>query len=87
LLVSAATDSGHISECLLIILIHFWHTKKATGLFYFIWDVDEPARRVWIWRNASLILTWIVCFAGGGLGSELVQSLLPVSTLCCGGKV
>lgn len=27
----------------------------------------------------TLILTWLVCFAAGGLGSEMVQSLLPVS--------
>lgn len=28
----------------------------------------------------ALLLTWIVCFAAGGLGSEIVQSLLPYKT-------
>lgn len=55
-----------------------YESFQATGLFYCIWDVDEPARRVWFWRHIALILTWITCFAAGGLGSEIVQSLLPV---------
>lgn len=61
-------------------LLHFICFFFATGLFYFIWDVDEPARRVWIWRHVALILTWFVCFVGGGLGSEIVQSALPYKT-------
>lgn len=61
-------------------LLHFICFFFATGLFYFIWDVDEPARRVWIWRHAALILTWFVCFVAGGLGSEIVQSALPYKT-------
>ena len=28
-------------------------------------------------RHVALILTWFVCFIGGGLGSEIVQSALP----------
>ncbi|UZJ52876.1 hypothetical protein CBS101457_002196 [Exobasidium rhododendri] len=58
-------------------VLHFICFLFATGLFYFIWDVDEPARRVWIWRHFALVLTWLVCFAAGGIGSEVVQSLLP----------
>lgn len=46
-------------------------------MFYMIWDVDEPARASYVWRNASLILTAITCFLVGGIGSEIVQSLLP----------
>lgn len=61
-------------------LLHFICFFFATGLFYFIWDVDEPARRVWIWRNVALLLTWIVCFVGGALFSEVVQSALPYKT-------
>jgi VanZ family protein len=61
-------------------LLHFICFFFATGLFYCIWDVDEPARRAWIWRHMPLLLTWAVCFAAGGLGSEIVQSLLPYKT-------
>ena len=28
-------------------------------MFYMIWDVDEPARTSYLWRNASLILSAI----------------------------
>ncbi|KAG9316621.1 hypothetical protein JVU11DRAFT_2675 [Chiua virens] len=50
----------------------------ATGVFYFIFDVEEDARRIWFWRHVNLILTAIVCFFFGGIVSEIVQSLLPV---------
>ncbi|KAI3475893.1 hypothetical protein L1887_62653 [Cichorium endivia] len=46
-------------------------------MFYMIWDVDEPARTSYLWRNASLILSAITCLLVGGIGSEIVQSLLP----------
>lgn len=49
----------------------------ATTVFYFIFDVEEDARRIWIWRHAALILTSIICFFFGGIVSEIVQSLLP----------
>lgn len=49
----------------------------ATGVFYFIFDVEEDARRVWFWRHANLIFTAVVCFFFGGLVSEVVQSMLP----------
>ncbi|KZT66377.1 hypothetical protein DAEQUDRAFT_695705 [Daedalea quercina L-15889] len=49
----------------------------ATGVFYFIFDVEEDARRVWLWRSAPLIFTGVTCFFLGGIISELVQSLLP----------
>ncbi|KII92791.1 hypothetical protein PLICRDRAFT_37584 [Plicaturopsis crispa FD-325 SS-3] len=58
-------------------LLHFFCLAIATGVFYFIFDVDEDARRVWFWRHAGLIFTAVVCFFFGGLVSEFVQSLLP----------
>lgn len=58
-------------------ILHFICFFLATAMFYMIWDVDEPARASRIWRNASLLLTAITCFLVGGIGSEIVQSLLP----------
>ena len=58
-------------------ILHFVCFFLATAMFYMIWDVDEPARASYIWRNASLILTALTCFLVGGIGSEIVQSLLP----------
>ncbi|SPO25765.1 uncharacterized protein UTRI_03130 [Ustilago trichophora] len=58
-------------------ILHFVCFFLATAMFYMIWDVDEPARASYLWRNASLILTGITCFLVGGIGSEIVQSLLP----------
>lgn len=58
-------------------VLHFICFFFATALFYMIWDVDESARGSWLWRNASLILTFATCFIVGGIGSEIVQSLLP----------
>ncbi|EPQ28679.1 uncharacterized protein PFL1_03982 [Pseudozyma flocculosa PF-1] len=58
-------------------VLHFICFFFATSLFYMVWDVDESARRVWIWRNAALLLTFLTCFACGSIGSEIVQSLLP----------
>ncbi|SPO25450.1 uncharacterized protein UTRI_03130_B [Ustilago trichophora] len=58
-------------------ILHFVCFFLATAMFYMIWDVDEPARASYLWRNASLILTAITCFLVGGIGSEIVQSLLP----------
>ncbi|KAF8554203.1 hypothetical protein OG21DRAFT_1597467 [Imleria badia] len=49
----------------------------ATGVFYFIFDVDEDARRIWFWRHANLIFTAVTCFFFGGFVSEIVQSMLP----------
>ncbi|KAF9263389.1 hypothetical protein L218DRAFT_347296 [Marasmius fiardii PR-910] len=54
--------------------ICFW---VATFVFYFIVDVDENARRVWLWRNSGMILTVFTCLFCGGILSEVVQSLLP----------
>ncbi|GAC71755.1 hypothetical protein PANT_5c00057 [Moesziomyces antarcticus T-34] len=58
-------------------LLHFVCFFLATAMFYMIWDVDEPARTSYLWRNASLILSAITCLLVGGIGSEIVQSLLP----------
>ncbi|KAF8513147.1 hypothetical protein BU17DRAFT_53464 [Hysterangium stoloniferum] len=58
-------------------ILHFICLGVATGVFYFIWDVDDEARRIWIWRNSGLILTGIICFFFGGFISEVIQSLLP----------
>ncbi|KAF7980734.1 hypothetical protein HWV62_36749 [Athelia sp. TMB] len=58
-------------------LLHFICFCLATGVFYFIFDVEEEARRIWFWRHTSLLFTAIICFFFGGIGSEIVQSLLP----------
>jgi len=58
-------------------LLHFLCFAIATGVFYFIFDVEEDARRIWFWRHSGLIFTAVVCFFFGGLVSEFVQSMLP----------
>ncbi|CDO69211.1 hypothetical protein BN946_scf185042.g113 [Trametes cinnabarina] len=58
-------------------LLHFLCMALATGVFYFIFDVEEDARRIWFWRSAPLIFSGIVCFFFGGIISEIVQSMLP----------
>ncbi|KAH8119583.1 hypothetical protein DFH11DRAFT_1849351 [Phellopilus nigrolimitatus] len=58
-------------------IIHLVCLCLATTVFYFIFDVEEEARRIWIWRHSPLILTAIICFLLGGIVSEIVQSLLP----------
>ncbi|KAH8108001.1 hypothetical protein BXZ70DRAFT_913619 [Cristinia sonorae] len=58
-------------------ILHFFCFMLATGVFYFIFDVEEDARRVWFWRKSPLIFTGFVCFILGGIVSEFVQSLLP----------
>ncbi|KAJ6596958.1 hypothetical protein DFH09DRAFT_904362 [Mycena vulgaris] len=57
--------------------LHFLCFGIATGVFYFIFDVDEDARRIWFWRHSALIFTGFVCFFCGGILSEFVQSMLP----------
>jgi len=57
--------------------LHFLCFGLATGVFYFIFDVDEDARRIWFWRHSALIFTGFVCFFCGGILSEFVQSMLP----------
>ncbi|RDX47938.1 hypothetical protein OH76DRAFT_1405493 [Lentinus brumalis] len=58
-------------------LLHFFCMGSATAVFYFIFDVEEDARRIWFWRSAPLIFTGVVCFFFGGIMSEFVQSMLP----------
>ncbi|EPQ57201.1 hypothetical protein GLOTRDRAFT_38655 [Gloeophyllum trabeum ATCC 11539] len=58
-------------------LLHFLCLMIATGVFYFIFDVEEEARRIWFWRHAGLIFTGIICFFFGDIVSEIVQSMLP----------
>ncbi|KDQ57444.1 hypothetical protein JAAARDRAFT_177585 [Jaapia argillacea MUCL 33604] len=58
-------------------LLHFFCLCFATGIFYFIFDVEEDARRIWFWRYSGLIFTGIVCFFFGGIVSEFVQATLP----------
>lgn len=58
-------------------LLHFFCLSVATGVFYFMFDVEEDARRIWFWRNAPLIFTGVTCFLLGGIISEFVQSMLP----------
>jgi len=61
-------------------LLHFICFCLATGVFYFIFDVEEDARRIWFWRHSGLIFTATVCFFFGGIVSEIVQSMLPYKT-------
>jgi len=58
-------------------ILHFVCMGTATGVFYWIFDIDEDARRVWLWRYSALIFTFSVCFIVGGIFSEFVQSMLP----------
>jgi len=58
-------------------LLHFMCLGIATGIFYFIFDVQDDARRVWFWRHSPVIFTGFVCFFAGGFISEVVQSTLP----------
>lgn len=58
-------------------MLHFICLMLATGVFYFIFDVEEDARRIWFWHHSPLIFTCIMCFFFGGIVSEFVQSLLP----------
>ncbi|KAJ6625840.1 hypothetical protein B0H10DRAFT_2000983 [Mycena sp. CBHHK59/15] len=57
--------------------LHFLCFGIATAVFYFIFDVEEDARRIWFWRHSALIFTGFVCFFCGGILSEFVQSMLP----------
>jgi hypothetical protein len=75
-------------------VLHFVCFGLATGIFYFIVDVEEcvraqtagwarltehsEARRIWFWRHASLMFTAFVCLFCGGVMSEFVQGMLPV---------
>ncbi|KAG8928776.1 hypothetical protein FRC03_009160 [Tulasnella sp. 419] len=61
-------------------ILHFVCLGLATGVFYFIFDADEDARRIWFWRYAPVIATLIICFFFGGIVSEIVQGLLPYKT-------
>ncbi|EPT04527.1 hypothetical protein FOMPIDRAFT_1156744 [Fomitopsis schrenkii] len=65
-------------------LLHFFCLCLATGVFYFIFDVEEDARRIWFWRSAPLIFTGVTCFFLGGIVSEFVHSLLPYKTFQIG---
>ncbi|KAF9501913.1 hypothetical protein BDN71DRAFT_1438652 [Pleurotus eryngii] len=58
-------------------ILHFVCFMLATGVFYFILDVEEEARRVWFWRHANMLFTGFICFFCGGIMSEFVQSMLP----------
>ncbi|KAF8320714.1 hypothetical protein DL93DRAFT_1725514 [Clavulina sp. PMI_390] len=58
-------------------ILHFFCLGFATGLFYWCFEPEEDARRIWYWRHMSLIITGVLCFFFGGIVSEFVQSLLP----------
>jgi len=58
-------------------LLHSLCFCIATGVFYFIIDVEESARRIWFWRHSPLIFTAFTCFFCGGILSEFVQAALP----------
>lgn len=61
-------------------ILHFACFGLATGVFFFIFDVEEDARRIWFWRYSGLILTAVICFFFGGIVSEFVQAMLPYKT-------
>lgn len=65
-------------------VLHFFCLGLATCLVYFIFDVEEDARRIWVWRNAGLLITGFLCFVLGGIVSEFVQALLPYKTFQIG---
>jgi len=65
-------------------LEHFVGLGTATALFYLIFDVEEDARRIWIWRHFPVIATGIMCFLFGGVISEIVQSFFPNKTFQAG---
>ncbi|KAK1236316.1 hypothetical protein PQX77_000432 [Marasmius sp. AFHP31] len=48
-------------------VLRFLCFSVATFVFYFIVDVDEQARRVWLWRNSGMILTIFTCLFCGGI--------------------
>jgi len=58
-------------------ILHLVCLCLATTVVYFVFDVEEDARRIWFWRHSPLIFTAIICFVFGGVVSEIVQSLLP----------
>ena len=78
-------------------LLHFLCFCIATGVFYFIIDVEEcvancygitiftqqnrSVRRIWFWRHSALIFTGFTCFFCGGILSEFVQAALPVESV------
>jgi len=63
-------------------IVHFTFLGLSTCLFYFVFDVDEEARRVWMWRHMPLILTGVTCVFFGSIFSEVVQTLfVPESGL------
>ena len=53
-------------------------------IFYLSSLILKSARRIWFWRHAALYFSFITCFAVGGIGSEIVQSLLPYKTFQIG---
>ncbi|KAG9102226.1 hypothetical protein FS749_011655 [Ceratobasidium sp. UAMH 11750] len=65
-------------------LEHFLGIGTATALFYLMFDVEEDARRIWIWRHFPMISTFLTCFLLGGVISEIVQSLFPNKTFQVG---
>jgi len=67
--------------------LHFLCFTVATAVFYFIFDVEEDARRIWIWRYAGLLTTAFTCFFVGGILSEFVQSMLPYKQFQAGDVV
>jgi VanZ family protein len=68
-------------------LLHFFCLGIATGVFYFIFDVEEEYRRIWFWRHCPMMFTVLICFVLGGIVSEFVQSLLPHKTFQFGDVV
>ncbi|KAF8635191.1 hypothetical protein AX17_003967 [Amanita inopinata Kibby_2008] len=58
-------------------VLHFVCFVLVTAVFYFIFDVEEEARRIWSWRHFVTIFTIVACFFCGSILSEVIQSLLP----------
>ncbi len=73
--------------CLATTVVYFVFDVEecVSPLLFFIHLINtftrfRDARRIWFWRHSPLIFTAIICFVFGGVVSEIVQSLLPVST-------
>ncbi|KIK92139.1 hypothetical protein PAXRUDRAFT_591560 [Paxillus rubicundulus Ve08.2h10] len=61
--------------------LHFTCFCVATGLFYFVFDVEEDARRVWFWRHAGLIFAVIHKeFDFGDVAANILGSTIGLYT-------
>ncbi|GAA99228.1 uncharacterized protein L969DRAFT_16533 [Mixia osmundae IAM 14324] len=64
--------------------LHFVCFSVATSCLYWTLEVEESARRVFLWRRANAIWCGTLAFFVGGICSEFVQALLPYKTFQLG---